>query len=77
MQAELIKSSNLQTMSVAMFFPASGREYQVEANHRGYIVDHEDEATGARITRHQFGMKLFMIDVGWYAQSQSLGTKRR
>jgi alpha-galactosidase len=46
----------------------SGREYQVEANHRGYIVDHEDE-TGLKREidlATEVGAELFMIDAGWY-----------
>jgi alpha-galactosidase len=45
-----------------------GREYQVEANHRGYIVDHEDEAGLKREVdlAADIGAELFMIDAGWY-----------
>ncbi len=46
----------------------SGREYQVEANHRGYFLDHENEE---RLLREvdlaaAVGAELFMIDAGWY-----------
>jgi alpha-galactosidase len=48
--------------------PVPGREYQVEANHRGYIPDHESEEgikreidIGASI-----GADEFVIDAGWY-----------
>jgi alpha-galactosidase len=46
----------------------SGREYQVEANHRGYIVDHETEAGMKREVdlAAEVGAELFMIDAGWY-----------
>jgi alpha-galactosidase len=46
----------------------SGREYQVEANHRGYIVDHESEPGLKREVdlATQVGAELFMIDAGWY-----------
>jgi alpha-galactosidase len=45
-----------------------GREHQVEANHRGYIVDHEDEAGMKREIdlATEVGAELFMIDAGWY-----------
>jgi alpha-galactosidase len=45
-----------------------GREYQVEANHRGYIVDHEDEPGLKReidLAAH-IGAEMFVIDAGWY-----------
>ncbi len=48
--------------------PVPGREYQVEANHRGYIPDHESEEgikreidIGAAV-----GADEFVIDAGWY-----------
>jgi alpha-galactosidase len=46
----------------------TGREYQVEANHRGYIVDHETEAGMKREVdlAAEVGAELFMIDAGWY-----------
>jgi alpha-galactosidase len=46
----------------------TGREYQVEANHRGYIVDHENEAGLKREVdlAAEVGAELFMIDAGWY-----------
>lgn len=46
----------------------SGREYQVEANHRGYIVDHEDEAGLKREVDlgADAGAEMFVIDAGWY-----------
>jgi alpha-galactosidase len=46
----------------------TGREYQVEANHRGYIVDHENEAGLKREVdlATEVGAELFMIDAGWY-----------
>jgi alpha-galactosidase len=45
-----------------------GREYQVEVNHRGYIVDHETEAGLKREVdlAAEVGGELFMIDAGWY-----------
>lgn len=45
-----------------------GREYQVESNHRGYIVDHEDEPGLLREVdlAKEVGAELFMIDAGWY-----------
>jgi alpha-galactosidase len=50
--------------------PVKGREYQVEANHRGYIVDHEDEPGLKREVdlAADVGAELFMIDAGWYGQ---------
>jgi alpha-galactosidase len=48
--------------------PVPGREYQVEANHRGYIVDHEDEAGLKREIdiAADIGAEEFVIDAGWY-----------
>ncbi len=45
-----------------------GREYQVESNHRGYIVDHEDEAGLKREIdiAADAGAEEFLIDAGWY-----------
>ena len=45
-----------------------GREYQVESNHRGYIVDHEDEAGMKREIdlAADIGAEEFLIDAGWY-----------
>jgi alpha-galactosidase len=45
-----------------------GREYQVESNHRGYIVDHEDEAGIKREIdlAADVGAEEFLIDAGWY-----------
>lgn len=48
--------------------PVPGREYQVESNHRGYIVDHEDEAGLMREIdlAHDIGAEEFLIDAGWF-----------
>ncbi len=45
-----------------------GREYQVESNHRGYIVDHEDEAGLKREIdlAASVGAEEFLIDAGWF-----------
>ena len=48
--------------------PIPGREYQVESNHRGYIVDHEDEPGLLREVdiAHSVGAEEFLIDAGWF-----------
>ncbi|MEN6536988.1 MAG: alpha-galactosidase [Bryobacteraceae bacterium] len=48
--------------------PIPGREYQVESNHRGYIVDHEDEPGLLREVdlAHDVGAEEFLIDAGWF-----------
>jgi alpha-galactosidase len=45
-----------------------GREYQVESNHRGYIVDHESEEGLKREIdiAAAVGADEFLIDAGWY-----------
>lgn len=45
-----------------------GREYQVESNHRGYIVNHEDEAGMKREMdiAADIGAEEFLVDAGWY-----------
>ena len=45
-----------------------GREYQVEANHRGYIPDHETEEGIKREIdiAAAIGADEFVIDAGWY-----------
>jgi alpha-galactosidase len=51
-----------------MLPPIPGREYQVESNHRGYIVDHEDEPGLIREIdlAHDIGAEEFLIDAGWF-----------
>ena len=46
----------------------TGREYQVESNHRGYIVDHEDEPGLKREIdiAASVGAEMFLVDAGWY-----------
>ena len=48
--------------------PVPGREYQVEANHRGYIPDHESEEGIEREIdiAAAIGADEFVIDAGWY-----------
>jgi alpha-galactosidase len=48
-----------------------GREYQVEANHRCYIVDHETEEGMKREIdlAADIGAEMFVIDAGWYGPS--------
>jgi alpha-galactosidase len=45
-----------------------GREFQVEANHRGYIVDNETEDGMKREVdlAADIGAEMFVIDAGWY-----------
>jgi alpha-galactosidase len=54
--------------------PIPGREYQVESNHRGYIVDHEDEAGLLREVdlAHAVGAEEFLIDAGWYGPEPNI-----
>ena len=51
-----------------------GREYQVESNHRGYIVDHEDEAGMKREIdlAADVGAEEFLIDAGWYGPAPNV-----
>ncbi len=48
--------------------PVAGRDMLVEANHRGYIVDHESEAGLKREIdlAAAVGSEMFVIDAGWY-----------
>lgn len=48
--------------------PVPGREYQVESNHRGYIVDHEGEAGIKREIdlAADIGAEEFLVDAGWF-----------
>ncbi len=48
--------------------PIPGREYQVESNHRGYIVDHEDEPGLKREIdlAAEIGAEEFLVDAGWF-----------
>src|SRR5579859_212508 len=45
-----------------------GKNQLVQANHRGYIADHEDEAGIKREidVAAELGVELFVIDAGWY-----------
>lgn len=51
--------------------PPSPHVFDVEANHRGYIVDHETEAGIDREIdmASSVGAETFVIDAGWYGQS--------
>jgi alpha-galactosidase len=48
--------------------PVPGRDMLVEANHRGYIVDHESEAgiDNEIGLAAEAGAEMFVIDAGWY-----------
>jgi alpha-galactosidase len=48
--------------------PVAGRDMLVEANHRGYIVDHESEPGIDREIdlSAEAGAEMFVIDAGWY-----------
>jgi alpha-galactosidase len=48
--------------------PIPGREYQVESNHRGYIVNHESEAGMKREIdiAASVGAEEFLVDAGWF-----------
>jgi alpha-galactosidase len=48
--------------------PLPNRDMLVEANHRGYIVDHESEAGLKREIdlAAEVGAELFVVDAGWY-----------
>ncbi len=57
--------------------PIPGREYQVESNHRGYIVDHENEPGLLREVdlAHDVGAEEFLIDAGWYGPDPNVWWK--
>ena len=48
--------------------PIPDRDMLVEANHRGYIVDHESEEGMKREIdlAADVGAEMFVIDAGWY-----------
>jgi alpha-galactosidase len=48
--------------------PVPGRDMLVEANHRGYIVDHESEAGIDKEIdlAAESGAEMFVIDAGWF-----------
>lgn len=55
--------------------PHAGRkDYDVEANHRGYIVDHESEEGFKREidVANSIGAEEFVIDAGWYGPEPNL-----
>jgi alpha-galactosidase len=47
-----------------------GKNQLIEANHRGYIADHEDEAgiIGEIDMAAEVGAEIFVIDAGWYGR---------
>lgn len=57
--------------------PIPGREYQVESNHRGYIVDHESEPGLLREIdlAHDVGAEEFLIDAGWFGPDPNVWWK--
>jgi alpha-galactosidase len=54
--------------------PPSEHVFDVEANHRGYIVDHETEAGIEREIdmAADIGAETFLIDAGWYGPEPNL-----
>jgi alpha-galactosidase len=48
--------------------PIAGRDRLIEANHRGYLIDLEDEAGIAREIdiAAEIGAEIFVVDAGWY-----------
>jgi alpha-galactosidase len=54
--------------------PPSEHVFDVEANHRGYIVDHETEAGIDREIdmAADIGAETFLIDAGWYGPEPNL-----
>jgi alpha-galactosidase len=54
--------------------PPSDNVFDVEANHRGYIVDHETEGGIDREIdmAADIGAETFVIDAGWYGQEPNL-----
>lgn len=64
----LIQAMHEHVRNEVVLPPIPGREYQVESNHRGYIVDHETEAGLLREVdiAHDVGAEEFLIDAGWY-----------
>jgi alpha-galactosidase len=54
--------------------PSAGREHQVEANHRGYIADREDEPGLKREIdiAADVGAEMFVVDAGWYGPAPNI-----
>ena len=54
--------------------PPSAHVFDVEANHRGYIVDHETEAGIDREIdmAADIGAETFLIDAGWYGPEPNI-----
>jgi len=51
-----------------LLHPVPDRDMFVEANHRGFIADHESEAGLKREIdlAADLGAEMFVIDAGWY-----------
>jgi alpha-galactosidase len=67
----VIQALHQHVRSEVVLPPVPGREYQVESNHRGYIVDHEDEPGLKREIdlAASIGAEEFLVDAGWYGAS--------
>ncbi|HUU32944.1 MAG TPA: alpha-galactosidase, partial [Vicinamibacterales bacterium] len=64
----IVDATHEHVRSVVMPAPIPGRELEIEANHRGYLCDHENEPDLRRDAdvAASIGTELYVIDAGWY-----------
>lgn len=65
---QVVQAMHEHVRSYVFLSPVASREHQIEANHRGYIVDHEDEAGLKREIdiAADIGAEMFVVDAGWF-----------
>jgi alpha-galactosidase len=65
---EIVQATHAHVRQVVMPPQIAGHEVEIEANHRGYLCDRENEADLKRDAEvaAAIGTEMYVIDAGWY-----------
>lgn len=73
----IVQATHEHVRSVVMPEPLPGRHVEIEANHRGYLCDRENEADLKKDEEvaAAIGAETYVVDAGWYGNEPNLWWK--
>jgi alpha-galactosidase len=74
---KIVQATHAHVRNVVMPERVSGRYVEIEANHRGYLCDRENEPDLLRDVEvaQSIGTEMYVIDAGWYGNEPNLWWK--
>ena len=73
----IVQATHQHVRDVVMPERVAGRYVEIEANHRGYLCDRENEPDLIRDVEvaHSIGAEMYVVDAGWYGNEPNVWWK--